>query len=120
MCKPFVFVSLAFFALVLPTAVAVAAQPNSTHSHTEHSSTPAVTSQADSHEADGRIVRIETGSIVLAHDPVPSAGWPAMTMSFDLASSGLAAGLSEGDAVRFRFVEKDGKYIITHLSRIRP
>ena len=43
-----------------------------------------------------------------------------MTMSFDLASPGLAAGLSEGDAVRFRFVEKDGKYIVTHLARTRP
>lgn len=119
MYKSFVFVSVAF-ALALHTAAAVAVQPDLTHSHREHSPMPAVTSQADSHEADGKIVRIETGSIVLAHDPVASAGWPAMTMSFDLASPGLAAGLSEGDSVRFRFVERDGKYIVTHLARTRP
>jgi len=34
---------------------------------------------------------------------VPSIGWPAMTMTFQLANPSIARGLKTGDRVRFGF-----------------
>ena len=39
----------------------------------------------------------------LSHEAIPSAGWPAMTMQFPLASPDLAAGVRVGDRVGFAF-----------------
>lgn len=99
-------------ALALPlTAVA-----QSDHSGMNHSSMPYV-SQMREHEAAGKIVRIDAKSVTLAHSPVATANWPAMTMTFALASPELAKGFAAGDAVQFHFVEKDGRHVVTQLAR---
>jgi Cu(I)/Ag(I) efflux system periplasmic protein CusF len=43
-----------------------------------------------------------SGTIVLAHEPVPALKWPAMTMPFKIAPQ-LAKGLKVGQRVDFEF-----------------
>jgi Cu/Ag efflux protein CusF len=54
--------------------------------------------------------------VTLAHGPVPTLKWPAMTMPFVLANPALAARAQPGSTVAFEFVErKPGEYVITKL-----
>lgn len=100
----------ALLALSLVSPYAQSGQEGMNHSSMPHAST-----QAREHEGEARIVRIGGDSITLAHGPVASAGWPAMTMAFALASPDVAKGLAAGDAVRFRFQEQGGRHIVTRL-----
>jgi Cu(I)/Ag(I) efflux system membrane fusion protein len=82
------------------------------------SSTPAAAvSTAALNEADGTVKSISGKTITLAHEPVKSLGWPAMTMPFQLARAELAAGLKPGDRVHFSFRENDEGYIIEKIRK---
>lgn len=59
--------------------------------------------KAAMHETRGRIDRISGLSVTIAHEPVPAINWPAMTMTFRLATPALSQGFKSGDRVRFRF-----------------
>lgn len=54
-------------------------------------------------ETVGRIEAIGAGSVTISHEPVPAIGWPAMTMTFRVASPSLVRGYRTGDRVRFGF-----------------
>lgn len=65
-------------------------------------------------ESRARIEKLEPRSVTLSHDPIPAAGWPAMTMAFRLENPGLARGLKIGDRVRFSFVQqREGPTIVS-------
>jgi len=71
-----------------------------------------------SHHGEGRVEGIDpaTGEISLAHKPIASLKWPAMTMDFVLANPSLGSGLKTGAAVQFDFVERNpGEWVITHI-----
>lgn len=51
----------------------------------------------------GRVESVAPGAITLSHQPVPSIGWPAMTMTFHVSDPRLTRGLKPGDQVRFGF-----------------
>jgi Cu(I)/Ag(I) efflux system membrane fusion protein len=55
------------------------------------------------YETVGKIEQISAGSVTLTHEPVPAIGWPAMTMTFQLADPALWRGFKTGDQVRFGF-----------------
>ena len=57
------------------------------------------------HSATGTITAVDAaaGTVTIAHQAVPSAGWPAMTMTFKLADPGRAAELHPDDHVQFTF-----------------
>jgi Cu(I)/Ag(I) efflux system membrane fusion protein len=55
------------------------------------------------YESVGRVEQISPASVTLSHQPVPSIGWPAMTMTFKLADPALAQGVKVGDRVAFAF-----------------
>jgi Cu(I)/Ag(I) efflux system protein CusF len=56
-----------------------------------------------SHRGTGKVVSIDRAKlrIKLAHEPIKSLGWSAMTMGFNVAKASLLDGLKEGDAVQF-------------------
>ena len=64
----------------------------------------------DEHVAQGTVNSIDrtSGTINLSHEPVESAGWPAMTMNFRLAEPDTAAELEPGQRVEFRFTMEGG------------
>ncbi len=92
--------------------------------------TPAGTAAAGSpgqasvvHRADGRVddIDAQAGTLMVAHAPVASLNWPAMTMEFKTANAALLAGLQAGMAIRFEFVERaPGEWVITALSPAKP
>ncbi len=71
---------------------------------------PAASDTAPSarHLARGRITAITPESITIAHEPVPSLSWPAMTMGFKPPTQGVSKDLKVGDQVSFSFTAKEG------------
>jgi len=55
------------------------------------------------------------GTVTLAHDPIKSLKWPAMTMSFLVKDKSTLAKLSAGGKVEFEFVQQGKDYIITSV-----
>jgi Cu(I)/Ag(I) efflux system membrane fusion protein len=71
------------------------------------------------HKAEGTVDGIDpkTGTLSLAHGPVPTLKWPEMTMEFKAANASLLNGLKAGQAVRFEFVERQpGEYVVTSIT----
>lgn len=60
-----------------------------------------------------RVAR-EFGAVVIAHDPVPSLDWPAMTMTFAVQGR-LLDEVEVGDDVEFEFIQSGDGYVITAI-----
>jgi RND family efflux transporter MFP subunit len=70
------------------------------------------------HRAEGTVKTIDAKSAIvsIAHGPVATLQWPAMTMDFKAANSGLLADLKPGTSVAFEFVERSpGEWVITNV-----
>ncbi len=69
------------------------------------------------HRGAGTVRKIDAakGMVTLAHGPIASLNWPAMTMSFKLKDEALAKGIKAGDAVDFELVQSGGDYVVTRL-----
>ncbi|EKD98562.1 MAG: hypothetical protein ACD_23C00369G0001 [uncultured bacterium] len=68
------------------------------------------------HQAEGTVEEVDAKSstVTLAHGPVASLKWPAMSMEFKVANSALLKNLKPGAAVAFEFVERgQGEWVIT-------
>ena len=75
--------------------------------------------RAVGHSAQGTIEAIDakTHSVTLAHGPIASLKWPAMTMEFQVSTPALLANMAAGAVVDFEFVERaPGEYVITRLA----
>ena len=58
----------------------------------------------------------KSGTVGIAHGPVASLKWPAMTMEFKVANEALLKDLKPGAAVTFGFVERQpGEWVITGI-----
>jgi Cu(I)/Ag(I) efflux system membrane fusion protein len=74
------------------------------------------TAQPDSeHVALGTIKSVDTatGKVMIAHGPVASLDWPAMTMGFAVKDKALLERLKPGQQIEFRFAEGDPDYQLT-------
>ena len=72
-----------------------------------------------SHLATGTLEAVDarSGTVTVAHAPVASLNWPAMTMDFILANPGQVATLKPGTPVDVEFVERGpGEWVITKLN----
>jgi len=68
------------------------------------------------HQAEGTVEEVDTktSTVTLAHGPVASLKWPAMSMEFKVTSSALLKELQPGATVAFEFVERgQGEWVIT-------
>ena len=71
------------------------------------------------HKAVGTVKTIDakSGTLSVAHEPVASLNWPAMTMDFKAANDSLFANLKPGAAIGFEFVERaPGEWVITKIA----
>ncbi|MCK9201783.1 MAG: copper-binding protein [Gallionella sp.] len=78
-------------------------------------------SQIVKHEGYGvlKAVNTEAGKVQLAHEAIPSLGWPAMTMWFALREP-LPKEVMVGDSVRFELEQTQSKkWAITRIERKR-
>lgn len=72
------------------------------------------------HSAEGTIdaIDLKAGMLTVNHGPVTSLKWPAMTMEFAVANSGLLQGYKAGEAISFEFVERQpGEWVVTSIRR---
>jgi membrane fusion protein, copper/silver efflux system len=72
-----------------------------------------------SHLTQGAVTAIAPDAITIAHEPVPSLQWPAMTMTFKAPAQGLPPGLKVGDRVSFSFAEvQPGSFEIQNITML--
>lgn len=62
-------------------------------------------------------IDLDKGIVKLAHGPIASLNWPAMTMNFQVKERVLMQGVKVHDTVTFTFIQANGDYVIT---AIRP
>jgi Cu(I)/Ag(I) efflux system protein CusF len=76
---------------------------------------PAYAQGAAAHQATGVVKSVDRAksTVTLAHDPVKSLKWPAMTMPFAVKDKALLEKLQAGKKVEFEFVQQGKDYVIT-------
>ena len=69
------------------------------------------------HKASGKVTKVDKtgGSVTIAHGPVVSMSWPAMTMTFKAKDKALLDKVKGGTQVEFSFVESGKDYTITEI-----
>ena len=69
------------------------------------------------HKATGVVKAVDSskGTVTLAHGPVKSLNWPAMTMSFVVKDKTLFDNLTVGKKVKVEFIKQDTDYIVTSV-----
>ena len=75
------------------------------------------TKAGTSHTTTGVVegVDVAKSSLTLAHDPVKSLNWPAMSMGFKVNDKKLLDKVKKGDKIRFTFVQSGNDYVITSI-----
>lgn len=71
------------------------------------------------HQTTGVVkkVDLEKARVTLAHEAVPSLGWPGMTMGFSVEDQALLKSLEPGQSVQFDFIEGEGgMFVVTDIS----
>lgn len=74
------------------------------------SATATHTTKATVKKADAK-----AGVVGLAHDPVPSLNWPAMSMNFRVKEKALWSKLAQGSKVEVEFVQQGDDFVITKV-----
>lgn len=72
------------------------------------------------HSGTGTVTAVDgaAGTVTLAHEPVASANWPAMTMTFKLADPKQAKDLHANDHVQFTFtIGEKNDVTVTSIAR---
>jgi Cu(I)/Ag(I) efflux system periplasmic protein CusF len=74
-------------------------------------------SAGTTHRGTGIVKTIDSGSgvITIAHEPIKTLGWPAMTMSFKARDPKVLAQAKPGDHVQFTVVQSGKDYVITSM-----
>lgn len=77
----------------------------------------AAASAAAVHMATGVVKKVDAtaGLVTLAHGPVKSMNWPAMTMGFQVKDKMLLDKLAVGKKVDFEFVQGTKGYVVTSV-----
>ena len=80
-------------------------------------SMPMKSDTARAHKATGVVKSVDAknSTVVLAHEPVASMKWPAMTMTFKADDPKLVQGLTAGQKVDFEFTQRGKDYVLTSI-----
>ena len=73
--------------------------------------------KSKTHKGSGTVSKVdsEKGTVTIAHGPVESMNWPAMTMTFKVKDKKMLGKVKEGDKVDFSFVQSGKDYTITQV-----
>lgn len=74
-------------------------------------------SKGETHQATAVVKAVDPakGKVTLAHGPVKSLNWPAMTMNFVVKDKTLLDKLASGKEVVVEFVQQGPDYVITSV-----
>ncbi|HEY3231358.1 MAG TPA: copper-binding protein [Roseiflexaceae bacterium] len=69
------------------------------------------------HQGRGVVKGVDAkdGVITVAHEPIKSLSWPAMTMGFKVKDKHLVDKVKAGDKVEFTFVQAGNDYVVTAI-----
>ncbi len=72
-------------------------------------------SEAKSHKGVGTVKKVDAaaGTVTIAHGPIRSINWPAMSMTFAVKDKALLGKFSQDKKVEFEFVQQGSDYVIT-------
>lgn len=78
---------------------------------------PASAAKAMTHKASGVVKQVDTkaGTVTLAHGPIKSLNWPAMTMGFKVKDKKLFDKLGVGTKVDVRLEQQGKDYVVTDV-----
>ncbi|MGH8702626.1 MAG: copper-binding protein [Burkholderiales bacterium] len=112
--KPSIALSLV---LVLSVAVPVLSHSQSGGMQSKDMDEKPAAGARTAHKATGVVRKVDpkASSVTLAHDPVKSLNWPAMTMGFQVKDKTLRDKLQAGKKVEFEFVQQGKDYVITNV-----
>ena len=96
----------------LALAAATVSVPAMAQPHAGHNAAAAQTA-----EGDGQIkaINARAGTVTLAHGPIASLNWPAMTMPFKVASPAVMNGVKVGQKVHFELKSDKGQPVVTAI-----
>ena len=71
----------------------------------------------ETHKGKGVVKSVDPkkGTVSLAHDPIKSMNWSAMTMTFKAKDKAMLENVKPGAKVEFSFEQRGKDYIITEL-----
>lgn len=74
-------------------------------------------SKSKTHKGSGTVSKVDAGkgTVTIAHGPVESMKWPAMTMTFKVKDKKMLDKVKEGDKVDFSFVQSGKDYTLTQV-----
>ncbi len=74
-------------------------------------------SKAAVHKGAGTVTKVDPGksTVTIAHGPVQSMKWPAMTMTFKAKDKAMLDKVKQGEKVEFSFVQSGKDYIVTEI-----
>lgn len=80
---------------------------------------PAVQAEAESHGV-GVVQSVDSasGALTIAHEPIESLGWPAMTMAFKVARPDLLNGVAAGQRIEFTLRGRDMAAVVTSIDAV--
>lgn len=72
-------------------------------------------SESKTHKGVGTVKKVDSaaGKVTLAHGPIQTINWPAMTMTFTVKDKALLGKFSQDKKVEFEFVRQGSDYVIT-------
>ena len=72
-------------------------------------------SEAKSHKGVGTVKKVDpaAGTVTIAHGPIRSINWPAMSMTFAVKDKALLGKLAPEKKVEFEFMQQGSDYVIT-------
>jgi Cu(I)/Ag(I) efflux system periplasmic protein CusF len=67
------------------------------------------------HKGTGKVTKVDpaANSVTIAHEPVSTMNWPAMTMTFKAKDKALLEKMKQGEKVDFEFIQQGKDYILT-------
>ena len=73
--------------------------------------------QSKTHNGSGTVSKVdsEKGTLTIAHGPVESMKWPAMSMTFKVKDKKMLDKVKQGAKVEFSFVESGKDYVVTSI-----
>ncbi len=72
-------------------------------------------SESETHKGAGTVKKVDPagGKVTIAHGPIPTMKWPAMSMTFTVKDNALLGKFSQDKKVEFEFVQQGSDYVIT-------
>ena len=67
------------------------------------------------HKGSGTVSKVDAGkgTVTIAHAPVSTMNWPAMTMTFKAKDKALLGKVKPGQKVDFEFIQQGKDYVVT-------